>query len=268
MLTISQQEEAIYIEKSVIENLLSQFKRSIGITRKDLRMYIKKFPIILQAILFPTILFFAFTTRRSVPPIFMVTGLGVLILFMASTAIAPITLPWETLFKNLERIITTPISIRTILVGDIIASVLFSTIISFIPLMLGLLLFSLWASVNLIGLLVIALGLLLASFAFSCFSALLSVPPTTHPSSTMILTITIKFPILMISPLFMAIEPNSIGLLSPLTYILDILNYSISGASVFGAYGLLIDFGILSIFGIVCLLLSFKLHEITLQKRF
>jgi len=267
VVVISEQ-EIIFIEKSMIENLLSQFKRSIGITRKDLRMYIKKFPIILQAVLFPIILFFAFTTRRSIPPVFIVSGLGALILFMASTAIAPLTLPWETLFKNLEKIITTPISIKTILIGDIIASILFSTIISFIPLILGLLLFSLWISVDLVGLLIVILGILLASFAFSCFSALLSVPPTTHPSSTMILTITIKFPIIMISPLFMAIEPNSIALLSPLTYFLDILNYGITGVSIFGVYGILIDFGILSILGIICLLLSFRLHELTLQKRF
>ncbi|MFX1236659.1 MAG: ABC transporter permease [Promethearchaeota archaeon] len=257
--------EQFFFDESKLEIFISQLRRSFGITGKDLKMYYNKFPVILQSILFPIILLFAFTMGRSIQPIYVVSGIMALVLFYSATAIAPITLPWETLFKTLERTMTTPVSIKTILLGDIWASFLYGTMISFVTFLLSIVAFSLWTSLNL---LVLFLGIIVASFAFSCFSILLSVPPFSHPSAMMILSITVKFPLVMISPLFIAIESWPPSMVSPITYFLDIVNFGLSGESAFGTFGLILDFGVLLVFGLGMLLISFKLHEMTLQKRF
>ncbi|MBN1803357.1 MAG: ABC transporter permease [Candidatus Lokiarchaeota archaeon] len=253
------------LEESALLKMVSQIRRSFGITVKDLRMYYNKFPVILQSILFPVILLFSFTVGRNVEVVYIVSGIMALVLFYSATAIAPITFPWETLLKTLERTMTTPITIKTILLGDIWASFLYGTLISLVPLFLGIIAFSLWTSLNI---LVLILGIIVASFSFSCFSILMSVPPFSHPSSTMIMSITIKFPIVMISPIFVAINIWPTSIISPITYFIDIVNSGLSGTSTFGPFGLLLDFGVLMLFGLGILALSFKLHEKTLQKRY
>ena len=255
----------MFSKKSKFENFSSQLKRSFAISKKNLRIYYNKGPVVIQALLFPIILFFAFIIGRNIQPIHIISGLMVLVLFLSATSIGPITFPWETRQKTLERLISTPISIKTILMGDIWSSFIFGVIFSMIPLILGLIVFSFWSSLNLF---IIILGIFVAAFSFSCFSVILSVPPTDLPANTMILTVLIKFPLIFLSSLFMPIESAPYSIISPLTYFVDIINFGLSGESTFRPFGILLDFAVLLIFGLVFLFLAFKLHERTLQKRF
>jgi ABC-2 type transport system permease protein len=111
-------------------------------------------------------------------------------------------------------------------------------------------------------------GILVSSFAFSSASLLLSVPPTDMPQNTMILTVLIKFPLIFISPLFMPINSAPLAVISPLTYFIDIVNVALGLKSGFGSFGLPLDFLVLSLIGIGFLLISTKLHQKTIQKRF
>jgi len=188
-----------------------------------------------------------------------------MVLFLSSTSIAPVTFPWETRQKTLERLITCPISIKTILLGDVWACFIFGSIFSIVPLILGSLIFSLWSSMNLF---IILLGIIIAAFSYADFGLILSVPPTDAPHSTMILTILIKFPLIFISPLFMPIESSPTAIISPLTYFVDLINFGLSGISAFGMFGVLIDISVLLLFGFGFLFLAFTLHSKTLQKRF
>lgn len=70
------------------------------------------------------------------------------------------------------------------------------------------------------------------------------------------------------SPLFMSVESAPVGIISPLTYFIDIMNFGLSENSAFGPFGILFDFGILFIFGFVFLFLAFVLHKKILEKRF
>ncbi|MFX0033999.1 MAG: ABC transporter permease [Candidatus Hodarchaeota archaeon] len=257
--------EEIFEEHSKFKILITQFKRSVAVSKKDLRIYYNKGPVVIQGILFPIMLFLAFTVGREIMPIYIISGLMAMVLFLTSTSIGPVVFPWETRQKTLERLITCPVSIRTILLGNIWSSFTFGCIFTTVPLILGITFFELWKNINL---LILIPGILLASFSFSSFSLILSVPPTDTPASTMILTILIKFPLVFISPLFMPIIINPVVLISPLTYFLDTLNVGLGKQSAFGSFGLLIDFGYLLIFGFGFLILSFILHEKTLQKRF
>ncbi|MBD3194494.1 MAG: ABC transporter permease [Candidatus Lokiarchaeota archaeon] len=242
-----------------------QIRRSFAIAKKDLRIYYNKGPVVIQGILFPIMLFLAFTVGRQIIPVYIITGLMSMVLFLTSTSIGPVVFPWETRQKTLERLITCPVSIKTILLGNVWSSFLFGCIFSSVPLVLGLIFYGLWKSINL---LIVILGIILAAFSFSSFSLILSVPPTDTPASTMILTILIKFPLIFISPLFMPIMLSPITIISPLTYFLDLLNLGLGEVSAFGVFGLLVDFGFLLLFGFCFLLLAFALHQKTLQKRF
>jgi len=257
-------EEFIY-EKSKIDHLLDQLRRSFAIAKKDLRIYYNKGPVVIQGILFPIMLFLAFTVGRNIIPVYIISGLMCMVLFLTSTSIGPVVFPWETRQKTLERLITCPISIKTILLGNVWSSFIFGSIFSIVPLILGIVVYGLWTSINI---LIIFPAILTASFSFSSFSLILSVPPTDTPANTMILTILIKFPLIFISPLFMPITSDPIVLISPLSYFLDLINAGLGKTSGFGKYGLLIDFGVLLIFGFFFLFFAFFLHEKVLQKRF
>ena len=253
-------------DNSRLEILIDQIKRSFAITKKDLKIYYNKGPVVIQGVLFPIMLFLAFTIGREIIPVYIISGLMSMVLFLTATSIGPVVFPWETRQKTLERLIACPISIKTILLGNIWSSFLFGFIFSSVPLILGITIFNLWTQLNI---LLIFFGVLLAAFAYSCFSLILSVPPTDTPANTMILTIIIKFPMIFISPLFMPIKSAvPVAFISPLTYFIDIVNVGLGEASYFGPLGLLLDFGVLILFAFGFMVLSFTLHEKVLQQRF
>ncbi|MFX1284137.1 MAG: ABC transporter permease [Promethearchaeota archaeon] len=245
-------------------SLTTQLKRSFVIMKKDLRIYYNKGPVVIQGILFPIMLFFAFTIGRNIAPVYIISGLMAMVLFLTSTSIGPVVFPWETRQMTLERLITCPISIKTILLGNLWSSVVFGCIFSTIPLILGGIIFFDFQ----MNFLLITLGIIIAALAFSSFSLILSVPPTDMPANTMILTILVKFPIIFISPLFMPVSFTPLAVISPLTYFIDIINIGLGTESSFGTLGFLLDFSILLGFTLLSLIAAFFLHEKTVAKRF
>ncbi|TXT58673.1 MAG: ABC transporter [Promethearchaeota archaeon] len=244
---------------------IEQIKRSLAISKKNIKIYYNKGPVIIQGLIVPAMLFFAFTIGRDIQPVYLTSGLMAMVLFLTAASIGPVVFPWETRQKTLERLITCPVSIRTILLGDVWGSFLFGTIFAFPPLLFGLIFFSLWGSLNL---LVIIAGIIIGAFSFACFSIILSVPPTDNPGNIMIFTLSIKFPLVFLSALFVPVEMAPYSIISPVTYFIDIVNFGLTGKSAFGPLGLLLDFGILAAFGMGFLFLAFKLHELVLQRRF
>jgi ABC-2 type transport system permease protein len=252
-------------KKSKLFYYIEQIKRSLAISKKNIKIYYNKGPVIIQGLLFPAFLFFAFTIGREIQPIYLTSGLMAMVLFLTAASIGPVVFPWETRQKTLERLITCPISIRTILLGDVWGSFIFGMIFSFPPLIFGIFLFSLWEGLNLA---IIIAGIILGAFSFACFSIILSVPPTDNPGNIMIFTLSIKFPLIFLSSLFMPIEAAPYSIISPVTYFIDIVNFGLTGESAFGSLGLFLDFIVLIGFGLSFLFLAFKLHELVLQKRF
>lgn len=246
-------------------SLATQLRRSFVIARKDLKIYYNKPPVLIQGILFPIILFIAMTIGREIQPEFVVSGLMAMVIFLTSTSIGPVVFPWETSRRTFERLVTCPISVGTILIGSVWSSALYGMIFSLIPVVLGLLIFTGQLIINVF---IMALGIIVAGLAFSAFSLLLSVPPTDTPGNTMVLTVLIKFPLVFISPLFMAIPDSPVSRLSPLTYFVDIINVALGQPSTFGEPGLLIDVGFLVLFGLAFLLICRFLHGKTLEQRF
>ncbi len=241
----------------------AQLRKSFALAKKNIRVYYNKGPVMIFGILFPILLYFAFTINRTIAPLYIVSGLLGMVLLFTASSIGPAVFPWETMAKTLERLVASPITLTTIIFGDIWASLAFGLMVAVIPVIIGITL-----GLSIIAPLVLIVALFLGCFAFACFGVILSAPPTDMPSNTMILSFLIKFPLLFISPIFIPIESAPWTVISPLTYFIDLVNFSFSGASYFGAFGVLIDLGILLLWIAFFLFFGIILHKKTLHKRF
>lgn len=244
---------------------LEQLKRALAIAKKDLRIYYKRGPVLIFGLIMPFFLFLAFSIGRNMPTERLFTGLLGMTIFFSSMSIGPAIVPFEARSKTLERLVSTPVSVWAILIGDVVASFLYGLSISTVPLIIGLIL-----GVNIAGSLVLCLGMILAAFCFASFGVLLSAyPPTDIPSTVMMISNLVKFPLVFISGVFVPIwEIHDWGRVvasaSPLTYFTDLVNYCTQGASY---YSVFVDFVALVGFTLAFLIAAIKIHERTLSER-
>jgi ABC-2 type transport system permease protein len=244
--------------------ILQQFQRSLAIIKKDLANYYMKGPVIIYGLLLPAFLFIAFSLGRGLPAEFLFPGLLSMGLFFTVSSVSPVIIPWETRMKTFERLVSAPIALWAIILGDITASLLFGFFITFFIFLAGIILLGIEIiSVSLI------LGTILAAFCFSSLGLLISAPPTDNPSNIMMLSMLIKFPLVFISGIFAPLgEMGSfkfISYISPLTYYTDLARHSVQGSSNFNpGISLLVILG----FGISFFLLAIKFHKKSLAKRF
>ena len=110
-----------------------QSKRVWAIAKKDIRIYYSKGPVVIFGIIFPIFLFLSFLIGRQLTLSFVMPGLIGMVLFFTATAISPAVAPWETQARTLERLMACPVTIPTIVLGDIIASFIFGVLISLVP---------------------------------------------------------------------------------------------------------------------------------------
>lgn len=243
----------------------TQLKRSFVITKKNVKIYYSKGPVIIFGMVFPLFLFLAYTIGRSMPLEELLPGLIGMTTFFTATSVGPSIMPWETRSKTLERLLCCPVSIWAILLGDIFSSFIFGFAISVIPL-----LFALALNIGLLNFMILLFGLVLANLCFSALSVLLSAyPPTDIPATAMMLSSLVKFPLVFISGVFISIEQmpfwgRIIASFSPLTYFTDLARHLILNA---GYYPLILDFSMVAIFTLIFLVAAVKLHEKTLTKR-
>lgn len=242
-----------------------QFKRSFAIVKKNIRIYYSKGPVIIFGLLVPFFLFLSFYIGRNMPAEALVSGLLGMTAFFTATSVGPAIVPWEARARTLERLISSPISIWTIFLGDVLSSFLFGVLVSVFPVIVGL-----FIGVEITNPLILGFGIILATFCFASFSILLSAyPPTDTPASVMMLSSMIKFPLVFISGIFIPIEElpvwgKTISSISPLTYFTDLARYSIQGNS---HYPIELDLVVLVAFAIIFLVTAIKIHERTMQKR-
>jgi ABC-2 type transport system permease protein len=156
-------------------NLWEQFKQSLAIVNKNIRIYYSKGPVIIFGLLMPFFLFLAFYIGRNTPVESLVPGLLGMTAFFTATSVGPAIVPWEARAKTLERLISSPVSLRTIFMGDVLSSFVFG--------------------VGVVQPLLLCFGLVLSTFCFASFSILLSAyPPTDNPATIMMLSSMISFP--------------------------------------------------------------------------
>jgi ABC-2 type transport system permease protein len=241
-----------------------QMRRSLTIARKDIRIYYSKGPVIIFGVLFPVFLFLSFTIGRHMSVDFMIPGLLGMILFFTATSISPIVVPWEAQARTLERLMSCPVRVETIIVGDVLASFVFGTAISLVLIIIGLAL-----GVTVSGPVIFALALILAALCFASLGNVFSIPPTNLPATVNMIASVVKFPVVFISGVFIPLNElpawgQAIAYISPLTYFTDIARTCIQGQ---GHLPLAIDFAVLIAFTVLFLVVAMKLHQRTMPRR-
>lgn len=247
-----------------IRNLNGQFLRGVIITtEKNIRIYYTKAPVMIFGLLFPLFMFLSFYLGRKIDLYSFFPGLLAMSLFFTASSVGPLITPWEKQAGTYERLLSFPVNINTIILGDIIAGMLFGIIINIIVLIVGLVFFN--YSVNI---LFFVIGILLASFCFSSLGVLLASPSVRSPSHIMMFSSLIRFPLIFISGIFIPLENlqgtgRVLTYFSPITYLVDILNFSLKGKS---NISLMADFTALFAFSVIFIFLSNRFHKRNLIK--
>ena len=247
-----------------IERVKRELRGAWVVCKKDIRIYYFKSPVLIFGIVFPFFLFLAFAIGRNISPASLFPGITGMTLFFTASSVGPIIMPWETRMKTLERLLSCPISIQFILLGDIFAGFLFGTMLSLVPFLA-----SLGFGVSLNSFFTFISTLLLSSLCFASLGALLSSLPTDNPSNVMMLSNLVRLPVIFISGIFIPIEElpaagRTLASFSPLTYTVDLLRYAFQGVS---HYSAMRNFLMLILFLVIFLLLGMKLQRRNLAKR-
>jgi len=243
---------------------LHQLSRIWAIAKKNIRIYYAKGPVVIFGVLLPVFLFLSFIIGRQLSASVMVPGLLGMAIFFTANAISPAVAPWETQARTLERLMSSPVTIPTIVLGDILASFIFGVAISLVPLAIGLAL-----GVSIAAPFVLALAIILAAICFSSLGLMFSALPTSQPSNVMMLSSVIKFPLVFISGVFIPLNElpawgQAISYISPLTYFVDISRHLMQGA---GQLPILLDFMLLLAFTLLFTSLAIVLHQRTMPRR-
>jgi ABC-2 type transport system permease protein len=145
-----------------------------------------------------------------------------------------------------------------------LASVIFGIVISFVPILVGLI-----TGASIHHPFILAAAVVLAAFCFSSLALIFSFPATSSPATIMMLSSLIKFPLVFVSGVFMPVGmlpawAKVIASLSPLTYFTEVTRYCMGGTS---HYLLSVSFLLLLIFTIFFWVVAVSLHKRTLPKR-
>ena len=245
--------------------MIEQLKRSFAIAKKDMLIFYLKGPVVIMGLIFPFFLFLAFLIGRNLSGDQLFIGLTAMTAFFTSTAVGPTIIPWECRGRTFERLIASPVSLTTVLLGDLQASFFFGLVISLVisvPVMLYL-------SIH-INVLIFLGATLLAIACFSAMTVLMSsYPPTDIPADVMMLSSLLKFSLLFVSGIFVPLSRlpaygRAISFISPLTYYVDALRNSLGE----GYLSLWLDLLMLALFGIAFFLSGSAIHRKVLERRF
>ncbi|MHC1605745.1 MAG: ABC transporter permease [Candidatus Methanofastidiosia archaeon] len=243
----------------------TKIRQITALSKKNIVVYYLKAPVIIFGMLTPFFLFLSFIIGRNLSANEFVPGMIGMVLFFTATSVGPVITPWEARNKTLERLLSCPVTIETILAGDIIASFLFGSFIALTTTVFVLAIFD----IGLQHYLAYFLSLLLASFCFSCLGIIMSAVPSDTPSNIMMITTMIKFPLIFISGVFLPLSQlpqwaRTVSSISPLTYFTDLARSAFGNSNY---YGIFHNLAAMLIFSLVFFVLAMKLHKKTLCKK-
>ncbi len=248
----------------MVYDLKSSLQRVMVLCIKDMKLYYFKGPTIVMGLLMPLFLWLAFMIGAKLPLARGLLALIVISAFFTASSITPIVMPWETRQKTLEMILSKPVTIYTILFGTALASTLFGIFISFILIATGLL-------INLIphNIVLLILGVPVASLCYSFMGLLFSAIPSDIPADAVLLSTVVRFPLIFISGIFIPIQKlpyyiRPLAYISPLTYFSDLIDNIYNYNSLLNP---LVDLLILLILMVVFMVLALVVNKATLTKR-
>ncbi len=242
----------------------NSLRRVMVLCVKDMKLYYFKGPTIVMGLLMPLFLWLAFMIGAKLS---FTEGLLTLIAisaFFAASSITPIIMPWETRQKTLEMLLSRPVTISTILFGTALASTIFGIFISSVLIVIGLLFNAVPHNVVLL-----VLGIPIASLCYSFMGLLFSAIPSDVPADAVMLSTIIRLPLVFVSGVFIPIQRlpyciRPLSYISPLTYFSDLVRYAYGCGSLLSP---LVDLSMLLALLTVFMLLALATNKRTLMKR-
>jgi ABC-2 type transport system permease protein len=203
------------------------------VAEKDMRIYYYKGSVVIFGLLFPFIMFLTFFIGRNLDiALFFPSFLGMMLFFSASST-GPLITPWEKREKTYERLVSLPVQIGSIVLGDILAGAVFGMAITTIVWIGGTLLLHL----HLVNPLALIPALVLGSITFASLGTLLASPATDTPSNIMMYSNLVRLPLIFVSGIFIPLSQLGswawTNELSPLTYLVDLFHAALNGDAVF-----------------------------------
>jgi ABC-2 type transport system permease protein len=204
-----------------------EMKRIYYITRKDLKAYYLKPPLISWGLMLPIVFILAFYFRNPQGIEEVIPGLVGLTILFSATSMAAIVVTFEKRTEALERLLLAPVSLETILMGKTLGSALFGLLMGLVSTILVVLFFGLKIShpVSLV------LALILSSVSFALMGILVSVG-VREIFEAMTMSNFFRFPMVFLCGVFfpvtaMPLVLQIVGFLLPLTYSVDALRQSL-----------------------------------------
>ena len=102
----------------------------VVITRKNMRLYYTKPPVLMFGVLFPLFMFFAFFVGRKLDLVTFFPAFLAMMLFFTASSVGPLITPWEKREKTYERLLSYPVTQDSIILGDVVAGAIFGIGIS------------------------------------------------------------------------------------------------------------------------------------------
>ena len=228
-----------------------QLHGALVIAKKNAFLYYLKPPVLIFGVLFPIFFFIAFMMGRDIPAAPVVPGMVTMALWFTASAVGPLVTPWERSAKTYERLISSPLALSTIVVGDVVSGFVFGSAFTSVPIILGLAL----TEAAVANWILLSAGVLLGAVSFSTLGVLLASPPTSGPSHIMMLSNLVRLPLLFVSGVFVPISDMPVWArwlapVSPLSYTGDLIR---RGFGQSGYFPLALDFLVLIVFVVAML---------------
>jgi ABC-2 type transport system permease protein len=239
--------------------LYAELNGAWAIAKKDIAIYYLKPNIIVSGALFPLFMFLAFAAGNSAGPSVMIPGLIAITILFSASSIEPVSIPIERRMKTFDRLISAPISLHAVVLGESLSGFLYSMGIAFVPLIAGMLIFG----TPIISVAPLVAGIVLTSFCFATMGTLFAAYPTESPGDIMSMLNLVRLPLIFISGVFIPIESiPSIGQVaayfSPLTYGNDLIQAAYHGQTHFNPF---LDIAMLCIFILIFQIFANQLYR-------
>jgi ABC-2 type transport system permease protein len=226
----------------------------VVIAGKNMRLYYTKPPVLMFGLLFPLFMFFAFFVGRHLDLVTFFPAFLAMMLFFTASSVGPLITPWEKREKTYERLLSYPLTIESIIFGDVAAGAIFGIGITAIVWIASSLFFQ--VPVNQAA--IVALAFVLGTLSCAALGALLASPASNSPPNVMIFSNLVRFPLIFISGIFVPLSEMQgwgqvLAYCSPLTYLVDLFNAGFAGTSVFSP---LLDTAVLVITSIAFIVIA------------
>ena len=226
---------------------------------KDVRVYYFTPPMIMFGLVLPFFLFFSFSIRRQMAMEVGVARLLALTTFFTASSAGPVILPLERRMGTYDRLLAAPMSLVTLLLGKTLVGAFFATLVSVVPLSVGVL----GLGVTVANAALLLLGVPLSSLAFAALGIAFASVPARSPGSIMMPSTLVRWPLMFISGIFVPLEEmaawaRALAYVSPLTYAQDLMNHAVLGRGFLSPW---LDLALLPVLLVLFLIPAARLHH-------